>query len=56
MREPARGNTGFWNSLRQGGVPSAIASIMGPYGATYGVYPFDDERTAQTRGAAHALE
>ena len=29
MREPARGNTGFWNSLRQGGVPSAIASIMG---------------------------
>lgn len=29
MREPARGSTGFWNSLRQGGVPSAIASIMG---------------------------
>ncbi|CAI6027182.1 3'-5' exonuclease DinG [Paenibacillus sp. JJ-100] len=29
MREPARGSTGFWNSLRHGGVPSAIASIMG---------------------------
>ncbi|MBD7967074.1 exonuclease domain-containing protein [Paenibacillus gallinarum] len=29
MKEPSRGNNGFWNSFRQGGVPSAIASMMG---------------------------
>lgn len=32
MKSPDRGNSGFWNMLRQGGVPSAIASVMG--GAT----------------------
>lgn len=29
MKEPTRENNGFWNSFRQGGVPSAIASMMG---------------------------
>ncbi|MDO7906003.1 exonuclease domain-containing protein [Paenibacillus sp. JX-17] len=29
MREPVRGNNGFWSALRQGGVPSAIASVFG---------------------------
>ncbi|WP_211747669.1 exonuclease domain-containing protein [Paenibacillus sp. Marseille-Q4541] len=29
MKEPVRGNSGFWNSFRQGGVPSAIASMIG---------------------------
>ncbi|GAK38658.1 exonuclease domain-containing protein [Paenibacillus urinalis] len=29
MKDPVRGNNGFWNSFRQGGVPSAIASMLG---------------------------
>lgn len=29
MKEPLRGSGGFWNTLRKGGMPSAIASIMG---------------------------
>lgn len=29
MKAPERGNGGFWSLLRQGGVPSAIASVMG---------------------------
>lgn len=29
MKTPERGNGGFWSMLRQGGVPSAIASVMG---------------------------
>lgn len=30
MKEPVRGNNGFWSTLRQGGgMPSAIASVMG---------------------------
>jgi DNA polymerase-3 subunit epsilon len=29
MKEPVRGNNGFWRTLRQGGMPSAIASVMG---------------------------
>ncbi|MCJ8010379.1 3'-5' exoribonuclease [Paenibacillus sp. KQZ6P-2] len=29
MKTPERGNGGFWSLLRQGGVPSAIASVMG---------------------------
>lgn len=29
MKTPERGNSGFWSMLRQGGVPSAIASVMG---------------------------
>lgn len=28
MKEPAQGS-GFWSALRRGGVPSAIASVMG---------------------------
>lgn len=28
MREPSK-NGGFWNNLRQGGMPSAIASMRG---------------------------
>lgn len=29
MKDPVRGNNGFWSTLRQGGMPSAIASMMG---------------------------
>ncbi|AJS59423.1 exonuclease domain-containing protein [Paenibacillus sp. IHBB 10380] len=29
MKEPVRGNNGFWSMFRQGGMPSAIASVMG---------------------------
>ncbi|MGF7045786.1 DNA polymerase-3 subunit epsilon [Paenibacillus sp. DS2015] len=29
MKEPVRGNNGFWSTLRQGGMPSALASVMG---------------------------
>ncbi|AOZ93986.1 exonuclease domain-containing protein [Paenibacillus crassostreae] len=29
MKEPVRGNNGFWSNFRQGGMPSAIASVMG---------------------------
>ncbi|GIO52617.1 exonuclease domain-containing protein [Paenibacillus cellulositrophicus] len=29
MKTPERGNSGFWSLLRQGGMPSAIASVMG---------------------------
>ncbi|GIP27653.1 hypothetical protein J23TS9_27830 [Paenibacillus sp. J23TS9] len=29
MKTPERGNGGFWSMLRQGGVPSAISSVMG---------------------------
>lgn len=29
MKEPVRGNNGLWSTFRQGGMPSAIASVMG---------------------------
>lgn len=29
MKEPVRGNNGLWSTFRQGGIPSAIASVMG---------------------------
>ncbi|MFB5760500.1 exonuclease domain-containing protein [Paenibacillus medicaginis] len=29
MKEPVRGGSGFWSVLRQGGMPSAIASVLG---------------------------
>ena len=29
MKDPVRGSNGFWSTLRQGGMPSAIASMMG---------------------------
>lgn len=29
MKAPDRGNSGFWSLLRQGGMPPAIASVMG---------------------------